>query len=91
MEAQEHITQSRLDVVQEHENCLELQKTIADSADKNYEDSSTPVPIVATTRAPESDSNQDEKGHLVPIHTYFKDNFTQGEYDAYEGGSALNW
>ena len=63
---------------------------IVSSTNENCEDSSTPMPIVATTQAPESDDDQSQEGHLIPIHAKVEDNFTQGEYDAYGGGHILN-
>ena len=78
------------DDVQDNEHLLALQEMIADSTKENFEDSSTPIPITATMRAPDSDDDQSEKGHLIPIHPEFEEDLGRGEYDSYAGG-AISW
>ena len=76
---------------QEEENYLTLEKMIQESVKGTQEDASTPFPIVATAQANGADTNPDENQNFIPIHAEYKDDLIQGQYDAYGGGSSLNF
>jgi hypothetical protein len=57
-----------------------------ESSDLKYDDMSTPVPIIAKGEVSNAVSN-----NLIPIHPEYEDNLFQEEYDAYGGGSTLDW
>ena len=59
---------------------------MVESYDARYDNMATPVPIV--TKCGVGDDITD---NLIPIHSEYKDNLTQEEYDAYDGGSTLKW
>ena len=76
---------------QEEENYLALENMIQESVNGTQEDASTPFPIVATAQTNGTNSNPDEKQNLIPIHADYEDDLIQGQYDAYGGGSTLNF
>ena len=68
-----------------------LETMIQTSVKATHDEASTPFPIVATASANESNAHQDEDINLIPIHADYEDDLTQGQYDAYGGGSTLNF
>ena len=76
---------------QEEENYLTPEKMIEDTVNGAQEDASIPFPSSATAQANGTDTNPDESQNLIPIHAEYKDDLIQGQYDAYGGGSTLNF
>ena len=56
-----------------------------------HEDASTPFLTIATAQANGVDTNPNESQNLIPIHAEYEDDLIQGQYDAYAGGSTLNF
>ena len=75
----------------DEENYRSLETMIQNSVKATHDEASTPFPIVATASANGSDAQQDEDINLIPIHADYEDDLTQGQYDAYGGGSTLNF
>ena len=76
---------------EDEENYRSLEMMIQTSVKATHDEASTPFPIVATASADENDAHQDEDTNLIPIHADYEDDLTQGQYDAYGGGSTLNF
>ena len=73
----------------DEENYRSLEMMIQTSVKATHDEASTPFPIVATASANGSDAQQDEDINLIPIHADYEDDLTQGQYDAYGGGSEV--
>ena len=71
---------------QNQNNFSDLKKLIMESSDANYDDMSTPVPLVTTVGV-----NNTISSNLVPIHVEYEDDLIQKEDNIYGGGSTLNW
>ena len=75
----------------DEENYRSLETMTQNSVKATHDEASTPFPIVATASANGNNAHQDEDLNLIPIHADYEDDLTQGQYDAYGGGSTLNF
>ena len=71
---------------QNQNNSSDLEELTMESSDANYDNMSTPLPIVASVGAGDTISD-----NLIPVHAEYEDNLIQDVYNAYVSGSTLNW
>ena len=79
------------DTREDEANFQSLEDMIQDSVKGTHDEASTPFPIVTTASTNIEDKNLDEDSNLIPIHADYEDDLVQGHYDAYGGGSTLNF
>ena len=75
----------------EEANFQALEDMIQDSIQGTHDEASTPFPIVTTASTDNDDEPHDEASNLIPIHADYEDDLIQSHYDAYGGGSTLNF